>query len=275
MPKERNYQSNLECVVRIKGITTRPIPFSQLRRRDGEYFNPKELFADCHVEVSEEERLHQERLDFIMADIIDWAISQLSWANAETIRAIHFEGKTVDPAIFDLLAFMVCLAVVVNAREHVVDHLEELVGHVEDEVDLLGCHADGGVAAALELQHQTTVEDFKVGKLAELKIDLEEDGAALDEHLPSDLVLAALGIVAAISCVDYKGHIFASRSWERADEDNLVRAWACITEVIAPAPVLLVGIGVDDLCVAIASSPCGQVRRLCWRGVSAVAGTAC
>ena len=95
MPKERNYKSILECVVRIKGITTRPIPFSQLRRRDGEWLNPEELFADCRVEVSEEERLHQERLDFIMADIIDWAISQLSWANAETIRAIHFEGKTV------------------------------------------------------------------------------------------------------------------------------------------------------------------------------------
>ena len=36
-----------DCIVRIKGVTTRPILFSQLMRSDGEgVMNPEELFAD-------------------------------------------------------------------------------------------------------------------------------------------------------------------------------------------------------------------------------------
>lgn len=36
MAIERNCRSNYECLVKIKGVTTRPIPFSQMRRADGE-----------------------------------------------------------------------------------------------------------------------------------------------------------------------------------------------------------------------------------------------
>ena len=94
MPEGRNWRS-YDCVIRIKGVSARPIPFSQMTRKDGEVLNVEEILADPCIEITEEERLHQEKLDFIMADIIDWAIDQLSWTNAHAIRSIYFEGKTV------------------------------------------------------------------------------------------------------------------------------------------------------------------------------------
>lgn len=60
MPSSRGCRSSYDCIVKIKGVTTRPILFSQLMR-----------------------------------SILDWAISFLSEPSQGTIRAIYFEGKTV------------------------------------------------------------------------------------------------------------------------------------------------------------------------------------
>ena len=47
MPSSRGCCSSYDCIVKIKGVTTRPILFSQLMRSDGEgAINPEELFAD-------------------------------------------------------------------------------------------------------------------------------------------------------------------------------------------------------------------------------------
>ena len=47
MPSSRGCRSSYDCIVKIKGVTTRPILFSQLMRSDGEgAMNPEELFAD-------------------------------------------------------------------------------------------------------------------------------------------------------------------------------------------------------------------------------------
>lgn len=47
MPSSRGCRSSYDCIVKIKGVTTRPILFSQLMRSDGEGAkNPEELFAD-------------------------------------------------------------------------------------------------------------------------------------------------------------------------------------------------------------------------------------
>ena len=84
MPSSRGCRSSYDCIVKIKGVTTRPILFSQLMRSDGEgAMNPEELFAD-------EDELHS-----LMRSILDWAISFLSEPSQGTIRAIYFEGKTV------------------------------------------------------------------------------------------------------------------------------------------------------------------------------------
>ena len=44
MPSSRGCRSSYDCIVKIKGVTARPILFSQLMRSDGEgVINPEEL----------------------------------------------------------------------------------------------------------------------------------------------------------------------------------------------------------------------------------------
>lgn len=96
MPSSRSCRSSYDCIVKIKGVTTRPILFSQLMRSDGEgVINPEELFADDRSPASEQERVHEDELHSLMRSILDWAISFLSEPSQGTIRAIYFEGKTV------------------------------------------------------------------------------------------------------------------------------------------------------------------------------------
>lgn len=96
MPSSRGCRSSYDCIVKIKGVTTRPILFSQLMRSDGEgVINPEELFADDRSPASEQERVREDELHSIMHSILDWAISFLSESSQGTIRAIYFEGKTV------------------------------------------------------------------------------------------------------------------------------------------------------------------------------------
>ena len=96
MPSSRGCHSSYDCIVKIKGVTTRPILFSQLMRSDGEgAMNPEELFADDRSPASERERVHEDELHSLMRSILDWAISFLSEPSQGTIRAIYFEGKTV------------------------------------------------------------------------------------------------------------------------------------------------------------------------------------
>lgn len=62
MPSSRGCCSSYDCIVKIKGVTTRPILFSQLMRSDGEgAMNPEELFADDRTSASEQKRVHEER----------------------------------------------------------------------------------------------------------------------------------------------------------------------------------------------------------------------
>ena len=96
MPSSRGCHSSYDCIVKIKGVTTRPILFSQLMRSDGEgAMNPEELFADDRSPASEQERVREDELHSLMRSILDWAISFLSKPSQGTIRAIYFEGKTV------------------------------------------------------------------------------------------------------------------------------------------------------------------------------------
>ena len=96
MPSSRGCRSSYDCIVKIKGVTTRPILFSQLMRSDGEgAMNPEELFADDRSPASEQERVHEDELHSLMRSILDWTISFLSESSQGTIRAIYFEGKTV------------------------------------------------------------------------------------------------------------------------------------------------------------------------------------
>lgn len=96
MAIERNCRSNYECLVKIKGVTTRPIPFSQMRRADGEGpLNVEDVIADLSVEMSEEDLRYEDSLRSIMSDILEWAISFLSKPSQATIREIYFNQKTV------------------------------------------------------------------------------------------------------------------------------------------------------------------------------------
>ena len=89
MPSSRGYRSSYDCIVKIKGVTARPILFSQLMRSDGEgVINPEELFADDRSPASEQERVHEDELHSLMRSILDWAISFLSESSQDTIRAI-------------------------------------------------------------------------------------------------------------------------------------------------------------------------------------------
>ena len=84
MPSSRSCRSSYDCIVKIKGVTMRPILFSQLMRSDGD-----------RSPASEQERVHEDELHSLMRSILDWAISFLSESSQGTIRAIYFEGKTV------------------------------------------------------------------------------------------------------------------------------------------------------------------------------------
>ena len=97
MPSSRGCRSSYDCIVKIKGVTARPILFSQLMRSDGEgVINPEELFADDRSPASEQERVREDELHSIMHSILDWAISFLSESSQGTIRAIYFEGVSVN-----------------------------------------------------------------------------------------------------------------------------------------------------------------------------------
>ena len=89
MPSSRGCRSSYDCIVKIKGVTTRPILFSQLMRSDGEgAMNPEELFADDRSPASEQQRVHEDELHSLMRSILDWAISFLSEPSQGTIRAL-------------------------------------------------------------------------------------------------------------------------------------------------------------------------------------------
>ena len=76
MPSSRGCCSSYDCIVKIKGVTTRPILFSQFMRSDGEgAINPEELFADDRSPASEQQRVHEDELHSLMRSILDWAIS--------------------------------------------------------------------------------------------------------------------------------------------------------------------------------------------------------
>ena len=67
MPSTRGCRSSYDCIVKIKGVTTRPILFSQLMRSDGEgAMNPEELFADDRSPASEQQRVHEDELHSLM-----------------------------------------------------------------------------------------------------------------------------------------------------------------------------------------------------------------
>lgn len=96
MPSTAGARSSYDCIIKIKGVSARPILFSQLRRKDGKgNINPEELFADNRTPQSEEERRHEDELHALMHSILDWAISFLSEPSQVSIRAIYYEGKTV------------------------------------------------------------------------------------------------------------------------------------------------------------------------------------
>ena len=67
MPSSRGCRSSYDCIVKIKGVTTRPILFSQLMRSDGEgAMNPEELFADDRSPASEQEGACEDELHSLM-----------------------------------------------------------------------------------------------------------------------------------------------------------------------------------------------------------------
>ena len=93
MPSSRGCRSSYDCIVKIKGVITRPILFSQLMRSDGEgAMNPEELFADDRSPASEQERVHEDELHSLMRSILDWAISFLSEPSQGIVPAIRARG---------------------------------------------------------------------------------------------------------------------------------------------------------------------------------------
>ena len=89
MPSTRGCRSSYDCIVKIKGVTTRPILFSQLMRSDGEgAMNPEELFADDRSPASEQERVHEDEPRSLMRSILDWAISFLSESSQGMVPAV-------------------------------------------------------------------------------------------------------------------------------------------------------------------------------------------
>ena len=76
MPSTRGCRSSYDCIVKIKGVTTRSILFSRLMQSDGEgAMNPEEPFVDDRSPASEQERVHEDELHSLMRSILDWAIS--------------------------------------------------------------------------------------------------------------------------------------------------------------------------------------------------------
>lgn len=94
MPSSRGCRSSYDCIVKIKGVTTRPILFSQLMRSDGEgVMNPEELFADNRTPASEQERVHEDELHSLMHSVLDWAISFLSEPSQGMVPAVRACGS--------------------------------------------------------------------------------------------------------------------------------------------------------------------------------------
>lgn len=60
MPSSRGCRSSYDCIVKIKGVTTRPILFSQLMRGDGGVMNPEELFDNDRSPASERKLIHED-----------------------------------------------------------------------------------------------------------------------------------------------------------------------------------------------------------------------
>ena len=89
----RGCRSSYDCIVKIKGVTTRPIPFSQLMRSDGEgAINPEELLSDDRSSASEQERVHEDELHSLMRSILDRAISFLSESSQGVVSAVWVCG---------------------------------------------------------------------------------------------------------------------------------------------------------------------------------------
>ena len=170
MPSSRSCRSSYDCIVKIKGVTMRPILFSQLMRSDGEgAMNPEELFADDRSPASEQERVHEDELHSLMRSILDWAISFLSESSQGTIRAIYFEGKTVkqhsEEEYVTVYAIYKRLARSYPVIKEIV--LEELEGLVQGEM----LHRDGDEPlVASELNEAATT--------AALPRELRQDASA-------------------------------------------------------------------------------------------------
>ncbi len=62
MPSSRGRRSSYDCIVKIKGVTTRPILFGQLMRGDGEggVMNPEELLANDRSPAPERKLIHED-----------------------------------------------------------------------------------------------------------------------------------------------------------------------------------------------------------------------
>ncbi len=151
MAIERNCCSNYECLVKIKGVTTRPIPFSQMRRADGEgSLNVEEVFADLSVEMSEEDLKYEDSLRAIMSDILEWAISFLGKPSQATIREIYFNQKTVKEHSED--EFVTVFAIYKRLKRSypilkdvILEELDDLDPEVRKDLeDLFGIGGDDG-----------------------------------------------------------------------------------------------------------------------------------
>lgn len=63
MSSSRGCSSSYDCIVKIKGVTMRPILFSQLMRSDGEgAISPDELFANDRNSASERKHVRKDEL---------------------------------------------------------------------------------------------------------------------------------------------------------------------------------------------------------------------
>ena len=94
MPSSRGRRSSYDRIVKIKGVTTRPILFSQLMRSDGEgAMDSEELFADDRSPAFEQERIHEDELHSLMRSILDWAISFLSESSQGMVPAVWACGS--------------------------------------------------------------------------------------------------------------------------------------------------------------------------------------
>lgn len=148
---ERNCRSNYECLVKINGVASRPIPFSQMRRADGEGpLNVEEIFADLSVEMTEEDLRYEDSLRSIMSDILEWAISFLGKPSQTTIREIYFNQKTVKEHSED--EFVTVFAIYKRLkrsypilRDVILEELDDLDPEVRQDLeDLYGIGGDDG-----------------------------------------------------------------------------------------------------------------------------------